>query len=56
MLQKEVADRIASGPGTKDYGTRSVWCHLHGTIGEKVRFRRKLFSQTPNALATDSED
>src|SRR5262245_429743 len=28
MMQKEVADRIASGPGTKAYGTLSVWCQV----------------------------
>ena len=26
MLQKEVAERIVSGPGTKDYGILSVFC------------------------------
>jgi 16S rRNA (adenine1518-N6/adenine1519-N6)-dimethyltransferase len=29
MLQKEVAERIASGPEEKEYGILSVFCRLH---------------------------
>ena len=36
MVQKEVADRIASGPGTKSYGTLSVWCQVQGRVVDKV--------------------
>lgn len=42
MLQKEVAERLASGPGTKDYGILSVllqaWYHIEYcfTVGAEV--------------------
>lgn len=36
MLQREVADRIESGPGTKDYGTLSVF------VQRRARVRRVL--------------
>jgi len=42
MVQKEVAERIASGPGTKDYGILSVLLQAYFrteylfTVGEKV--------------------
>ena len=37
MVQKEVADRITGGPGTKAYGTLSVWCQIHGQVVDKVQ-------------------
>src|SRR6185369_6590451 len=43
MLQKEVADRIASGTGSKDYGTLSVWCQLHGTVTDKISVSPEAF-------------
>ena len=52
MLQKEVADRIASGPGTKDYGTLSVWCGLHGTIAGKVSVSPEAFFPKPKVRST----
>lgn len=36
MVQKEVADRIAAKPGTKDYGALSVLCQYY-TVPELVR-------------------
>jgi 16S rRNA (adenine1518-N6/adenine1519-N6)-dimethyltransferase len=36
MLQREVADRIASGPGTRDYGTLSIF------VQRRARVRRLL--------------
>jgi len=36
MVQKEVADRIAAQPGTKTFGTLSVWCQIHGRIIDRV--------------------
>lgn len=47
MVQKEVADRIASGPGTKAYGTLSVLCQTQGRIVEKVPVSPEAFFPRP---------
>lgn len=47
MVQKEVADRIAAKPGTKDYGTLSVWCQIHGRIAAKVAVSPEAFFPRP---------
>jgi 16S rRNA (adenine1518-N6/adenine1519-N6)-dimethyltransferase len=52
MVQKEVADRIASGPGTKDYGTLSVWCQVHGRVTEKVSVSPAAFYPRPKVRST----
>src|SRR5262247_1797596 len=52
MLQKEVADRIASGPATKAYGTLSVWCHVHGRITERVSVSPEAFNPKPKVKST----
>jgi 16S rRNA (adenine1518-N6/adenine1519-N6)-dimethyltransferase len=52
MLQKEVADRMASAPGTKDYGTLSVWCRVHGRIAEKVAVSPEAFFPRPKVRST----
>ncbi len=52
MLQKEVADRIASVPGTKDYGTLSVWCQVHGRVTEKVSVSPEAFFPRPQVRST----
>jgi 16S rRNA (adenine1518-N6/adenine1519-N6)-dimethyltransferase len=52
MVQKEVADRIASGPGTKSYGTLSVWCQVHGSIAAKVQVAPEAFSPRPKVRST----
>jgi 16S rRNA (adenine1518-N6/adenine1519-N6)-dimethyltransferase len=52
MLQKEVADRMASAPGTKDYGTLSVWCRVHGRIAEKVQVSPEAFFPRPKVRST----
>lgn len=43
MLQKEVADRIASGPGTKEYGSLSVMVQYHCVAA-------RLFEVPPSAF------
>lgn len=43
MLQKEVADRITTGPGGKDYGYLSVLVQYHSTA-------TKLFEVPPSAF------
>ena len=52
MVQKEVAERIASQPGTKSYGTLSVWSQLHGRIVEKVQVSPEAFFPRPKVRST----
>jgi 16S rRNA (adenine1518-N6/adenine1519-N6)-dimethyltransferase len=52
MVQKEVADRIASGPGSKSYGTLSVWCQVHGRVVDKVSVAPEAFSPRPKVRST----
>lgn len=52
MMQKEVADRIASGSGTKTYGTLSVWCQLNGRITDKVLVSPEAFFPKPKVRST----
>ncbi len=52
MMQKEVADRIASGPGTKAYGTLSVWCQVHGRISKRVSVSPEAFFPKPKVRST----
>lgn len=52
MVQKEVADRISSGPGAKSYGTLSVWCQVHGRIGEEINVSPEAFYPRPKVRST----
>jgi 16S rRNA (adenine1518-N6/adenine1519-N6)-dimethyltransferase len=52
MVQKEVAERIASGPGGKEYGTLSIWCQVHGRIIEKVSVSPEAFFPRPKVRST----
>jgi 16S rRNA (adenine1518-N6/adenine1519-N6)-dimethyltransferase len=52
MVQKEVADRITGRPGTKAYGTLSVWCQLHGRISERVQVAPEAFFPRPRVRST----
>ncbi len=52
MMQKEVAERIAAHPGTKSYGTLSVWSQLHGRITEKVQVSPEAFFPRPQVRST----
>jgi 16S rRNA (adenine1518-N6/adenine1519-N6)-dimethyltransferase len=52
MVQKEVADRIASAPGSKSYGTLSVWCQVHGRIADKVAVAPEAFKPRPKVRST----
>lgn len=47
MVQREVAERMAASPGTKAYGTLSVWCRLHGRISDKVSVSPEAFFPRP---------
>jgi 16S rRNA (adenine1518-N6/adenine1519-N6)-dimethyltransferase len=52
MVQKEVADRMTSGPGTKTYGTLSVWCQVHGRIVKKLSVSPEAFFPKPKVRST----
>jgi 16S rRNA (adenine1518-N6/adenine1519-N6)-dimethyltransferase len=52
MLQKEVAERIASAPGTKAYGSLSVWLQAHGRITDKVMVSAEAFYPKPKVRST----
>jgi 16S rRNA (adenine1518-N6/adenine1519-N6)-dimethyltransferase len=52
MVQKEVADRIAAKPGTKAYGTLSVWCQAHGRVTDKVSVAPEAFVPRPDVRST----
>jgi 16S rRNA (adenine1518-N6/adenine1519-N6)-dimethyltransferase len=52
MMQKEVAERIASRPGTKAYGTLSVLCQVHGRITERVSVSPEAFFPKPKVRST----
>ena len=52
MVQKEVADRIASAPGSKSYGTLSVWCQVHGRVSEKINVSPEAFYPRPKVRST----
>ena len=36
MLQREVAERIVAGPGTKDYGVLSIFIQLHAESADRA--------------------
>jgi 16S rRNA (adenine1518-N6/adenine1519-N6)-dimethyltransferase len=52
MVQREVAERIAARPGTKSYGTLSVWSQAHGRIMEKVQVSPAAFFPRPKVHST----
>lgn len=52
MVQREVADRMAAFPGTKSYGTLSVWCQIHGQIVAKVPVSPEAFFPRPRVRST----
>ena len=47
MVQREVAERMASAPGTKSYGALSVWCQVHGRITGKIAVAPEAFLPRP---------
>ncbi|MDX1779088.1 MAG: 16S rRNA (adenine(1518)-N(6)/adenine(1519)-N(6))-dimethyltransferase RsmA [Thermodesulfobacteriota bacterium] len=52
MIQKEVADRITAQPGTKDYGTISVFSQLYSVISQQLTVTKDCFYPVPQV---DSE-
>lgn len=51
MFQKEVAERIASGPGTKDYGILSVLLQVFYDIEYLVTVPAEAFDPPPKVLS-----
>lgn len=47
MVQREVAERMASAPGSKAYGALSVWCQTYGRITAKVPVAPEAFFPRP---------
>lgn len=47
MLQREVADRITARPGTKAYGSLTVFAQLHATVAKLLDLPPGAFSPAP---------
>jgi 16S rRNA (adenine1518-N6/adenine1519-N6)-dimethyltransferase len=52
MVQREVAERMAAGPGTKAYGTLSVWVGLYARIVRTRALSRSIFYPQPHVDST----
>jgi 16S rRNA (adenine1518-N6/adenine1519-N6)-dimethyltransferase len=51
MFQKEVAERIASGPGSRDYGILSVLLQAHYRIEYLFTVQAHVFDPPPKVLS-----
>ncbi len=52
MVQREVADRMAAPPGSKVYGTLSVWVGLYCRIVRARHLSRTIFHPQPHVDST----
>jgi 16S rRNA (adenine1518-N6/adenine1519-N6)-dimethyltransferase len=52
MVQREVADRIAAGPGSRDYGLLSVTVQLYGPVEKLFTLPPAAFSPPPDVHST----
>ena len=52
MVQREVAERLAASPGTKSYGSLSIWCQIHGQILDKLPVSPDAFFPRPKVRST----
>ncbi len=52
MIQKEVADRIVAPPGTRDYGTISIFSQLFSDVSKQLTVTKECFYPPPQV---DSE-
>ena len=52
MVQREVADRMAAAPGTKAYGTLSVWVGLYTRVVRARQLSRSIFYPQPHVDST----
>lgn len=51
MLQKEVAERLVASPGTKDYGSLSIFIQLYFNIEILMNIPPKSFSPPPKVFS-----
>lgn len=52
MVQREVAERLVARPGTKSYGSLSIWCQIHGHVLDKVQVAPEAFFPRPKVRST----
>jgi 16S rRNA (adenine1518-N6/adenine1519-N6)-dimethyltransferase len=52
MVQREVADRIVAGPGTRDYGLLSVTVQMYGPVTPLFTLPPGAFSPPPDVHST----
>ncbi len=52
MVQREVADRIAADPGSRDYGLLSVTVQLYGPVQKLFTLPPAAFSPPPDVHST----
>ncbi len=52
MLQKEVAERLVASPGTKDYGSLSIFIQLSFSVEILMNIPPKSFSPPPKVFST----
>ena len=51
-LQKEVADRLVAVPGTKEYGSLTLFSEFHSRIKRLFQISRNSFYPVPNVDST----
>jgi 16S rRNA (adenine1518-N6/adenine1519-N6)-dimethyltransferase len=52
MVQREVADRITAGPGSRDYGLLSVTVQMYGPVEPLFTLPPEAFIPPPDVLST----
>ena len=52
LIQKEVADRICAGPGSKDYGALTVMINFHGKPEKIMNVPKTVFYPSPQVDST----
>jgi len=52
MVQREVADRVAAAPGSRDYGLLSVAVQMHGPVERLFTLPPSAFSPPPEVHST----
>ena len=51
MLQKEVVDRMAAGPGNRDFGRLSVMCQYHASVAPLFVVPPEAFNPAPRVFS-----
>ena len=52
MMQREVADRVAASPGSRDYGVLSVSVQRHADVGALLTLPPEAFHPPPEVFST----